>query len=59
MRHFRKHLTIKVEYYANAEYENPLKYFEKNSMRWSKINVSNNGKQYLTMLVFFLMPFSF
>ncbi len=30
---------IKVEYHAN---ENPLKYSEKNSICWSKVNVTNN-----------------
>ncbi len=34
-------LNIKVEYHAN---ENPLKNSEKNSISWSKVNVSNNQK---------------
>ncbi len=33
---------LKVEYHAN---ENPLKKSEKNSIRWWKVNVSNNEKQ--------------
>ncbi len=33
------HLFIQVEYHAN---ENPLKNSEKNSMCWSKVNLSNN-----------------
>ncbi len=36
---------IKVEYHTNAEYENPLKNSEKNSMCCSNVNVSNNGKK--------------
>ncbi len=52
-------MEIKVEYHANAEYENPLKHSEKNSIHWSKVNVSNNGKKYLTLLVFSLNDFYF
>ncbi len=33
--------SVKVKYHAN---ENPLKCSEKNSICWSKINVSNNEK---------------
>ncbi len=40
-----EHIYIKVEYHANAKYENPYQNFEKNSMYWSKVNVSNNGKK--------------
>ncbi len=29
----------------NAKYENPLKYSEINSMCWSKVNATNNGKK--------------
>ncbi len=36
---------INVEYDANAEYENPLKNSEKNSMCCRKVNVSNNGEK--------------
>ncbi len=36
--------NFKVEYHANAKYENPLQFSDKNSMYWSKMNVSNNGK---------------
>ncbi len=39
-------VALKIEYHANAKYENPLKFSEKNSLCWSKVNVnvSNNGK---------------
>ncbi len=45
---------LKVEYQANAKYENPYQNSEKNSMYWSKVNVSNNEKKHLAMLDFFL-----
>ncbi len=35
----------KVEYHANAEYDNPLKNLEKNSMCWSNVTLSNNEKK--------------
>ncbi len=41
----RHGLLFKVEYHANAKYENPYQNSEKNSMYWSKVNVSNNGKK--------------
>ncbi len=46
-------MAIKVEYHADAEYENPLKNSEKNSMYWSKVTLANNGEKYLTMLICF------
>ncbi len=43
--------VVKVEYHANAKFENPYHNSEKNSMYWSKVNVSNNGKKkYLATL---------
>ncbi len=33
---------LKVEYHANAKYENPLQISEINNMCCSKVNVSNN-----------------
>ncbi len=37
--------SFKVEYHANAKYENPYQNSGKNSMYWSKVNVSNNGEK--------------
>ncbi len=37
--------NIKVEYHADAEYENPLKHSEQNNMSLSKVILSNNGKK--------------
>ncbi len=39
-------LCIKVEYHANAKYENSLNISEKNSICWLKVNVSNNSEKY-------------
>ncbi len=50
-------VSLKVKYHADGEYENPLKNSEKNSMCWSKVTLSNNGKKiisYHTSFFFFL-----
>ncbi len=39
------HYVVKVEYHVDAEYENPLNVSDKNSMYWSKVIISNNGKK--------------
>ncbi len=36
---------LKVEYRADAEYENLLKNSQKNSACWSKVTLANNGKK--------------
>ncbi len=42
--------VVKVEYHANEKLQNS----EKNSICWSKVNVSNNKKEkYLTTLFLF------
>ncbi len=46
--------SLKGEYQSNAKYENPLKLCEKNSLCWSTVNVSNNGKKILYNTSFFL-----
>ncbi len=45
---FRLGYSIKVEYHANAKYQNPHQNSEKNDMYLSKVNVFNNGKKIIS-----------
>ncbi len=45
-----KNFFLKVEYHAN---ENPLQKIEKNSICWSKVNVSNSGEKNNTLPCYF------